>query len=194
MVVKQIINSVFKSNTYLLYKKNIEDVWLVDCGDAEQIMSALQPNQRVSGVLLTHAHFDHIYGLNAILNRFPNCIVYTNEEGKEALFSAKKNFSFYHDTPFVLESDNVKCVNDGERIILFLDQEANAFYTPGHSYSCISYQIASYLFTGDSYIPGAKPVANLKGGNKILYQESLGKIFRRVEDGIVICPGHGEIV
>lgn len=194
MVVKQIVNSVFGSNTYLLYKESFEDVWLVDCGDAEKIISALQPNQRIRGVLLTHAHFDHIYGLNAIMEKFPHCTVYTNEDGEEGLFSAKKNFSFYHEIPFILEYKNVKCLDDGEELVIFPDTTVIPMYTPGHAYSCISYRIDSYLFTGDSYIPNTKPVTNLKGGNKQLYKESVEMILHIVRSGVVICPGHGKML
>jgi len=65
--VSYIVNSVFSSRTYVLSREDCFDVWLVDCGDVER----LPEDVRVAGVLLTHAHFDHIYGLNRLVERFP---------------------------------------------------------------------------------------------------------------------------
>lgn len=53
----------------------------------------------ISGVLLTHAHFDHIYGLNEIIALFPTTKVYTNEFGKRMLLNEKdesQNIMIHH--------------------------------------------------------------------------------------------------
>ena len=55
------------------------------------------------GVILTHAHFDHIYGLPELLKQYPNCKIYTNESGRETLANAKKNMSFYHESPVTVD-------------------------------------------------------------------------------------------
>ena len=56
-------------------------------------------------MLLTHAHFDHIYGLLELLERYPDCRIYTNEIGRETLGNAKLNMSLYHETPLTIEDD-----------------------------------------------------------------------------------------
>lgn len=194
MVVRQIVNSIFSSNTFLITENGVEDVWLVDCGDADRILSALQPDQRICGILLTHTHFDHIYGLNTILESYPQCMVYTNSDGDLGLKSAKKNFSFYHEKSFIFNySNNIKLLDNGERVPIFLDTFINPVFTPGHAFSCITYSIGDFLFTGDSYIPGCKPVTNLKGGDKQLYKESVNKIIHLMTEQTIICPGHGEM-
>ena len=65
-----ITNRVFNSRTYILTKEDCEKVWLVDCGDTDRVLEMIG-EKSVEGVLLTHAHTDHIYGLEALMKRFP---------------------------------------------------------------------------------------------------------------------------
>lgn len=141
-------------------------------------------------ILLTHAHFDHIYGLNDVLSISPNALVYTNEYGREMLLNAKKNMSYYHETPFVFEHPNlIRLVENGEEILLDDGLIAKAVFTPGHNPSCITWLIGNMMFTGDSLIPGIKTVTNLPKGNKLQALES-EKIIKELAKGKYIYPGH----
>lgn len=182
-----IVNSLFTSCTYILGERSY--TCLVDCGDIEPLQPLLM-DKMLKGVLLTHAHFDHIYGLNELLKLFPNTLVYTNESGKEALLDARKNMSLYHETPFIFEfPENIRIVNNGDEIALCEILIAKVLATPGHHPSCLSYIIEDAIFTGDSYIPGTKVVTNLPKGNKKQAQESIDKILA-MSEGRTIYPGH----
>jgi glyoxylase-like metal-dependent hydrolase (beta-lactamase superfamily II) len=76
-------------------------------------------NLSVQGVFLTHAHFDHIYGLEALVEQFPDCKVIVCEYAKQALASDKLNMSKYHGTPINYTKDNVVLVKEGDRMMLF---------------------------------------------------------------------------
>lgn len=172
------INSFFNSVSYRLGSV------LIDTGDEWDGF------KDVNVVLLTHAHFDHIYGLNELLKISPAARVYTNIYGRDMLLDAKKNMSFYHETPFVLENDeSIVLVEDGEEIQLGNGQVANAVFTPGHNPSCITWIIEDCLFTGDAYIPGIKTVTNLPGGNKNDAEQSI-KLIKDISKGKNIYPGH----
>lgn len=157
---------------------------LIDSGDEWNGM------QNISNVFLTHAHFDHIYGLNRVIELNSNVRIYTNESGREMLLNAKKNLSFYHETPFIIsDSSRIQIVNDGDEISLADGLTAKAIFTPGHNPSCITWLIGDALFTGDSYIPGIRTVTNLPGGNKKQAAESI-ELIKELEVGRIIYPGH----
>lgn len=84
------INSVFSSKSY-----RIGSI-LIDPGDEWEGF------ENVDAVLLTHAHFDHIYGLNRVVELNPEVKIFTNTAGQEALLNDRLNMSRYHETPFVL--------------------------------------------------------------------------------------------
>jgi glyoxylase-like metal-dependent hydrolase (beta-lactamase superfamily II) len=187
MLIHIIVNTFFSSCTYVL---TVDDfLWLVDCGDVEPILPLIK-GKNLKGVLLTHAHYDHIYGLNELLRHFSNTLVYTNECGKDTLLNARKNMSLYHETPFVFEyPENIRIVNDGDEIVLSDELKAKVIATPGHHPSCLSYIVNDAFFTGDSYIPGTKVVTNLPKGNKKEAEESLDKILQLAKESTVY-PGH----
>lgn len=190
--VSYVVNAIYESRTYILFDENIR-CWLVDCGDVQPLLEKLINMERgpllLEGVLLTHAHYDHMYGLPRLTSLFPKVKIYTNKSGREMLANERKNFSRYHEDSINFESENVIVCEDGNEIELYEDVKAIVHETPGHNPSCITYEVGDYLFTGDSYIPGIKVVTNLPGGNKVLANESLEKILKLAE-GKILCPGH----
>lgn len=191
--VSHIVNSVFTSRTYILSQEGSSYVWLVDCGDVPPIVDMLSSlgddTSMIKGVLLTHVHYDHIYGLPRLKEKFPSLQVYTNEYGKKALTDIRLNYSKYHNDPIVYESENVVTCDEGSVIELFDGVQAKVCHTPGHNPSCLTYEVGDYLFTGDAYIPGIKVVTTLKGGDKVKAAESVERILRLAE-GKVVCAGH----
>ena len=186
--IDYIVNSFFDSMTWLLSETESSQVWLVDCGDVDSIVERLG-NRTIAGVLLTHAHFDHIYGLPELMNRFPECRIYTNNIGRETLANAKLNMSLYHETPLTVEGPQIRICGEGDEISLYQGLTAKVYETPGHHPSCLTFMVGDYLFTGDAYIPGTKVVTNLPKGDKKLAQESLERIIKMAE-GKSILSGH----
>jgi len=193
--VVHIVNTVFTSRTYILSNDENKEFWLVDCGDVPPIVdffSSLEGNTfLMKGVLLTHAHYDHIYGLPRLTGLYPDLRVYTNEIGRKALTNSRLNMSKYHNDPIVYESENVVVCKEGDEIELFDGVYVKVYETPGHHPSCLTFGVENYLFTGDSYIPEEKVVTMLPGADKEMAGQSLERILKLAE-GKVICPGHEE--
>ena len=186
--IDYIVNSFFDSKTWLLSEEGSSRVWLVDCGDITPIIAEIG-GKSIVGVLLTHAHFDHIYGLPELLKLYPDCRIYTNGIGRETLANAKLNMSLYHETPLTVEGKQICICGEGSDIKLFDNIVARVYETPGHHPSCLAFMVEDNLFTGDAYIPGVKVVTNLPKGNKKLAQESLERI-KALAEGKIIRPGH----
>lgn len=178
MIPKYKINSLFNSVSYHF------NGCVIDPGDRYEGFN------NISVVLLTHAHFDHIYGLNDVLRLSPNALVYTNEYGREMLLSPKKNLSYYHETPFVFKHpDHIRTVENGQFINIDNGLVAKSIFTPGHNPSCITWVIDDMLFSGDSLIPGIKTVANLPYGQKECSKNSENLIMQLAINR-TIYPGH----
>lgn len=186
MVIKRIINSVFSSCTYLLESDN--NCWLVDIGDIEPVLS-LTGGRIVRGVFITHSHYDHIYGLPSLLEKFPECTIYTSADGKDGLASDKFNFSRYHGDPIIYKGENVHILSDGDSVEICDGIVMKAMLTPGHDKSCVTYYTDDVIFTGDSYIPGFDVVTNFRRSDKTDSELSLKKIHKLLETRI-IYPGH----
>lgn len=193
---ERFVNSRFSSNTYVLWHPSYENVWVVDPGDTEVVFDWMEAHSKttISGILLTHAHFDHIYGMNVILSRFPQCVVYVaNENGKETLNDAKKNGSKYtEEGPIVIKNGTlVEFYSEGMK--LWEDVPINVLYTPGHSDDSVCFIVEGMFFTGDTLIKGIRTVTKLKTGSKEKLSETLKLIETFKGRGLVVYPGHEDM-
>lgn len=186
-----ITNSVFASKTYILSKEGCDKAWLVDIGDVEPVLEYLAVRKLSAiGVFITHAHFDHIYGLEALVEHYPSCKVYVTEYSKGALASDKLNMSRYHGDRINYDKDNVVIVYEGESMTLFECEPQMEFYeTPGHNPGCLTMIMGDIIFTGDAYIPGAGVNTSLPRANKEQAKESSERILTLAERKTVLS-GH----
>ena len=189
--IKDITNSIYNSKTYILTKEGEDKAWLVDIGDIEPVVSYLNDKGLyLDGVFLTHAHFDHIYGILDLLEHYPSCNVYVTEYAKEGLSSEKLNMSKYHETPISYQGDNVIVVHEGDEMALFRGEPQLHFYeTPGHNPGCLTMVIGNAVFTGDAYIPGIGANTRIYHADKELAIESLDRILELAK-GKKVYSGH----
>lgn len=187
--VKGIVGKLLSSNMYLLYEECNANSYLIDIGDSSALVEELPNDIYVRGVFITHSHFDHIAGINDLCRIFPECRIFTSEYGKQALYSNKKNFSFYHQQSTVYEGDNITILHEGDCIPIFDDESLYVAETPGHCPSCLTYYTSKYIFTGDSYIPNSPVITKLPRGDKFQADISIEKI-KRLSVGRCLCAGH----
>lgn len=190
LTVEYITNRVFNSRTYILSDEKYDRVWLVDCGDTDRVLELIG-KKSVEGVLLTHAHSDHIYGLEELITRFPNVKIYTNAAGIEALKSPKLNISHYHsEYPDIsIDAPDNLCVLKEGVFMEVLGTPIQIYETPGHAPSCITYIIDDKAFTGDSYIPGVKVFTGFPQSNKKQAETSVVRILQLAANSLIM-PGH----
>lgn len=189
--IHYITNTVFTSKTYILSKEGCNKAWLMDIGDVEPVFEYLKTKHLVvEGVFLTHAHFDHIYGLVALVNQYPNCTVYVTEYTKQALASDKLNMSRYHGNRINYDKENISVVHEGESMTLFENEPQMVFYeTPGHNPGCLTMVLGDNIFTGDAYIPGVEVNTKLPFADKGLAEQSKD-IILKLAKGKKVFSGH----
>lgn len=186
MLINSIVNSKFNSVTYVLSDSGHRGVWLVDCGDVEELNVS-----DVTGVLLTHIHYDHIYGINRLLERFPDAKIYTNDFGKEGLSNPRLNLSKYFPDGelFTIAKPESVYSLEGKPVLSILGCEARILSVPGHDPSCLAFLIDGKLFTGDALIPGEKVIASFPRSNRAEAKASEQQLLELGKHHIIL-PGH----
>lgn len=181
------LNTVFSSVSYILFDDKRRFCWIVDVGDFDVICKMID-GYELKGVLLTHIHYDHIYGLNDLQYLYPRVPIYTNEFGLKSLKSPTDNLSVYYDDCFVIKDESkVVVLKEGDTIEL-VQCQARVMETPGHDYSCLSYLIDDICFTGDAYIPKIKVFSKLQNADSEIAKASRERLKRIVN--VVLYPGH----
>lgn len=192
--VFRINNSLLNSNTFILWQKEGGSCWLLDPGDVAPIRGFMgQHNLQSRGILLTHYHFDHIYGVNCLREFYdPEMPIFCGELTREGLLDAKLNMSLYAGKPFVVEDKAIHLIQDNDKIELWDGVCVKAIYTPGHNDDCFSFFITDKLFTGDALIPHLKVHTKSKNADKLLAEQTVRNILRNFPSQTMIFPGHND--
>ncbi|MEM7134228.1 MAG: MBL fold metallo-hydrolase [Chloroflexota bacterium] len=161
MAIKQITDTLIQitkfgvMNSYLL--KEDDGFTVIDTGMAGMekmiIETAAQQGQPIMRVVLTHAHSDHIGGLDALKQELPNIEIITSEQsarfinGDMSLEKGQADATLKGDFPRV-ESRPTQTVKDDDAI-----GSIRVIATPGHTPGHISFYDVrdGSLITGDAF-------------------------------------------
>ena len=175
-----------QANCYVL----IEDgrALVIDPGDdfrdLKQILK--RHDARLEAVLLTHAHFDHIGGVDALLQEY-DVDVYMNPLEFSFLSSAALNGSSAFGG-YLSSQARPEPVKDGMNRIGGFDVEAITL--PGHTTGSTVYIIQGMAFTGDVLFQGSVGRTDLPTGSWQQMQESIARL-KQLPDSLIVYPGHG---
>ena len=192
---ERFVNSRFTSNTYIISNTEYDNVWVVDPGDTEIVFEWMKAHSKttISGILLTHAHFDHIYGVNDIISHYPKCIIFVaNDYGKELLGDPKKNGSKYTEEGPIVVEENVAIRYYEKDVQLWDNVNIQTFITPGHSDDSVCFTVEGMLFTGDTLIKDVRTVTKLKGGSVEKLENSIKCLNELKGNKLKVMPGHDE--
>lgn len=120
------------NDNYIWCLSNQSHCVVVDPGDAAPVLAYCQDNQlTLSAILITHHHWDHTRGIDALLSTFPNIPVY-----------GPQNKDITQITQRLSEGDDVKLDHLGVQFSIL--------EVPGHTLDHIAYFGDTGLFCGDT--------------------------------------------
>ncbi|NOY36498.1 MAG: MBL fold metallo-hydrolase [Chlorobi bacterium] len=184
----------FQVNSYLLFDDSGEG-WLIDSGaESEDDLAGLddilrQKNVRLTRVLLTHGHVDHVLGCARMVERYK---VFPELHPADHLLYRK---AVEQGSMFGLRINNLPEVRPLEPDDLFLnDSLIRAIRLPGHSPGSMGYYIpeSKILFAGDVIFKHSIGRTDIPGGDyNELINSIRNEILGKMEDETLIFPGHG---
>lgn len=200
--IGRMVLGVCQTNCYFLYREGEQECIVVDPADqGVSIYSALQKNGfRVAAILLTHGHFDHIWGLDALRDAANAAAeseglepirVYAHEAERKLLGDAHMNVSEQAGRPCTTYADVY--VKDGQEISA-AGMTCRVIETPGHTAGgcCYYFEEAGFLLAGDTLFAESVGRTDFPTGN-------MGTLVRSIRDRLFLLPddtkvysGHGE--
>jgi glyoxylase-like metal-dependent hydrolase (beta-lactamase superfamily II) len=168
------------TNAYLLPGARPTLIDAPETADAfvDRVAEALeteQPGATLAQILVTHFHHDHIDGVEALAERWPEVTV--------AKFPFPEQDAKHHVTWTPLKDGELVAAGDGTLWTL---------HTPGHAPDHVAFleMRSSILFCGDLLVNGGTVAVNPSaGGDLALYLKSLRRLLE--DQPRRIYPGHG---
>jgi len=169
LIFEQIRAQTSDNFTYLIGDEDSREALAIDpTSPVSLLISAVAEHKvRVKYIVSTHGHRDHTSGTAELMSI---------TGGKIA---AHINFRQHKDI----------ALKDGDVLRLGL-LEVNVLHTPGHSPDGICLLVDKKLLTGDTLFVGECGRTDLSGGDSAELHASLFEKILRLEDDIVIYPGH----
>ena len=185
----------YESNCWLILSEESGEFAVVDPSPSVEIISNAIDKFELNGdkfkyVLLTHGHFDHIYSVDAIREKY-GCKVCIHKSEADYLLDATLNANkLFFDEDIVYAPADI-LLSDGDELKLG-DESVKVVHTPGHTPGCVCYQTQAGLVTGDTLFDRSIGRTDLPGGDYKTILKSLERIAQ-IDKETVIYPGHGDI-
>ena len=141
-------------------------------------------------ILLTHAHFDHIMGVELFRRRYGTEVCMHSEE--ECQLRMADVMASFADCTVEVPEPPFTFIGHGEKIH-FGNSALEAIWTPGHTAGGLCYYSAddALLFCGDTMFEGGIGRTDLPTGNYETLLESIRSRILTLPDETTLLPGHG---
>ncbi|WP_291056802.1 MBL fold metallo-hydrolase [Dialister sp. UBA1703] len=193
MKIMYMVLGPFMTNTYILYNEETMEGLVVDPSfTPDHYIKAIQDKKiRLLSIFLTHAHVDHMAGMNELRRAFPDAKMYMDKRDRPFLQDAERNLSSMFPVPTLVDDADV-WVKDGDEIET-CGYTFRVIDTAGHTPGGISFylQKEGIVFTGDSLFQGSIGRTDFPGGSMKELTGSIKKNLFSLPDSTVVLSGHG---
>jgi len=174
------------NNCYLIFDKESKRGFIVDApAPIDQVSDFIQSeNLKIDFVALTHAHFDHISGLDKLSYPF-----YLHQSDSQFLKDIAINGSAFFGSSIVVNKNPI-LYKDNK--LYFLDKHSiEIIHTPGHTPGGVSLKLGNWLFSGDTLFSDAVGRTDIPLASHEQVIKSIKEKLLVLPPDTIVYPGHG---
>ncbi len=193
MKIEKFVLGSMGTNCYLLINEETKEFVMVDpatCPD--YLVSHVKSNGYIpKAILLTHAHFDHVMGIDGWVKEF-EIPVYLHEEEKQILEDPKLNLSGVFGTSYSYH--RVECLRDNQ-ILELAGFQFKVIHTPGHTAGgcCYYEETEGVLISGDTLFYQSVGRSDFPTGSMSILVRSIKEKLFCLPDDVMVYPGHNDV-
>lgn len=181
----------FNVNCYILISKDSGEAVVIDPSIASLEIKRIIGDMKLTYILNTHGHFDHIGG-NNFLKQGTDAQLVIHEKDAPLLSDTRANLSeFFTDPVYSPEAD----VLIGEKGFKFSigGYSFKTIHVPGHSEGSVAFYCKDkdMVFAGDVIFPQSIGRTDMPGGSFETLQKSI-ETLTKLPDKTMVYPGHEE--
>ncbi len=191
MRVKKFVLGVYEENSYLIIDDETNEAIVIDPGEGPSALLEMisSSNLSVKYILNTHAHIDHILGVEEVKKETGAPFYLCDKDlflldalpAQSEMLGLNGNFSIPEVDGNISEGDLFKVGSISLKV----------FETPGHSPGSVSFVTDEALFSGDVLFLGSVGRIDLPGGSWDILKSSLQEKICVLDRDTVVFSGHG---
>ena len=192
MKIEKFVLGSMGTNCYLIINEETKELIIIDpatCPD--YVVSHVKSNgYQPKAIFLTHAHFDHVMGIDGWVKEF-GIPVYLHEDEKKLLADPELNLSGVFGASY--SYNDVKCLKDGQEVDIagFIFK---VIHTPGHTAGGCCYYCAEeeVLISGDTLFFQSVGRSDFPTGSMGTLVRSIKEKLFCLPDDVMVYPGHND--
>ena len=181
-----IVLNFLSVNCYIVNRQGSDRALVIDPGSSsDKIFKSVDSlGLKPEGILLTHAHVDHIGAVPDVAEKYGIPVWIHNDD--IPLYNSPDNAL----KPWM---DAVESLPQPVRECPRADMEFRVIHTPGHSRGscCFYFPEDKFLISGDTLFEGTYGRTDFPGGSEIEIMHSIRERLLTLPKDVVVYPGHG---
>ncbi len=192
--IHKITTGPWRQNGYIVESTGRHALVIDPGAEAERFLDVISARKLTPlAILNTHAHYDHIGAVCALVEHFAGLPFYLHGADRSLLRQANLYRSLFgKGQPISLPSDFIDLADFSDSPGRFSDFQVECISTPGHTKGSVCFRLGDHLFTGDTLLPNGAGRTDLPGGSLVQMQKSIQFILA-LPDHLTMYPGHGKI-
>jgi hydroxyacylglutathione hydrolase len=196
MRIDRLILGAYETNCYVLRSSEAaKDCLIVDAGlGAGKLIEFLQEHKlNPVALVLTHGHIDHMAGVAALRDEFPDIKVYIHKLDAGMLAEPHTNLSAMTGEFFSIEPAEFSLEEDD--VIEQAGVKLSVLHTPGHTPGgiCLYSKDEGIVFTDDALFAESIGRTDFPNGSMSQLLKSIREKLFTLPDETKVYPGHGPV-
>jgi len=198
-IIERFVLGPFETNCYTIADPAAQGRWIVDAGMApgEMVSRLREQGDPVRDIVLTHAHADHIAGLDEIANAFPDAKIHIHPLERPWLTDPGLNLSAFAGQPLSCATQAPNDLADDQTLEL-LGRPWRVMHTPGHSPGGVTLYLEpngednpGVAFVGDTLFCSSIGRSDFPTSDETALHRAIRERLYTLPDDTLVLPGHG---